>query len=63
MVPVGGTAPWCVGVLWSLAAFTSVFVVLRLYTRLKVVEAYGMDDHFFNTAFVSWFLMSTSMLL
>lgn len=53
MVPVGGSALWCIAVLWSLAGLTSLFVLLRLYTRLKVVESYGLDDHFFNTAFVS----------
>lgn len=53
MVPVGGSALWCIAVLWSLAAFTALFVCLRLYTRLKVVDAYGLDDHFFNAAFVS----------
>lgn len=40
------------GVLWSLAILTFVFVLLRLYTRLRIVEAYGIDDHFFNSAFV-----------
>lgn len=53
MVPVGGNAFWVLGVLWSLGALTLVFVLLRLYTRLKVVRAYGLDDHFFNASFVS----------
>lgn len=48
-----GNAPETLAALWSLAALALVFVVLRLYTRYKVVEAIGLDDHLFNVAFVS----------
>lgn len=41
------------GILWGFTAVTFVFVILRLYTRIKVVQAYGLDDHFFNASFVS----------
>lgn len=53
MVGLGGDAPLMLGVLWSLSAITLVFVVLRFYTRIKIVQSYGMDDHFFNASFVS----------
>ncbi|KAI1359113.1 hypothetical protein F5Y08DRAFT_320355 [Xylaria arbuscula] len=38
--------------LWSLAGFTFMFVVLRLYTRISVLRMYGTDDHFYNAAFM-----------
>ena len=41
------------GVLWGLTAMALCFVILRLWTRLGVLSAYGMDDHFFNFSFVS----------
>jgi hypothetical protein len=50
---IGGQAPVVLGVLWGLTGITFVFVILRLYTRLKVVQSYGLDDHFFNASFVS----------
>lgn len=53
MSSIGGEAPMVLGVLWTLTAVTFVFVLLRVYTRLKVLDAYGIDDHFFNIAFVS----------
>ncbi|KAI1337065.1 hypothetical protein F5Y15DRAFT_418376 [Xylariaceae sp. FL0016] len=39
-------------ILWTLCAVTFVFVLLRLYTRIKIVQVYGIDDHFFNAAFI-----------
>ncbi|KAI0522291.1 hypothetical protein F5B22DRAFT_660609 [Xylaria bambusicola] len=38
--------------LWALASFTFLFVVLRLYTRIRVLRMYGTDDHFYNAAFM-----------
>jgi len=49
---IGGLAPSMLGVLWSLTGITLIFVLLRLYTRVKIVQSYGMDDHFFNASFV-----------
>lgn len=53
MIAPGGDAPMVMGVLWGLTGLTFFFVLLRLYTRLMVLQAYGLDDHFFNFAFVS----------
>jgi hypothetical protein len=50
---LGGDAPKMLAVLWSLTALALVFVLLRLYTRLRVLRAYGLDDYFYNAAFVS----------
>ncbi|KAL0932072.1 uncharacterized protein CTRU02_213025 [Colletotrichum truncatum] len=52
MIGPGGEAPMVLGVLWGLTGMTLCFVILRLWTRLGVLQAYGMDDHFFNFAFV-----------
>ncbi|TDZ31047.1 Satratoxin biosynthesis SC1 cluster protein 4 [Colletotrichum spinosum] len=52
MIGPGGEAPMALAVLWALTALTLCFVVLRLWTRLGVLSAYGIDDHFFNFAFV-----------
>ena len=38
--------------LWSLVGFTFIFVLLCLYTCMKVLRMYGADDHFYNAAFV-----------
>ncbi|KAL2884439.1 hypothetical protein SGCOL_000386 [Colletotrichum sp. CLE4] len=39
-------------VLWGLTGLALFFVLLRLYTRLVILQAYGVDDHFFNLAFL-----------
>lgn len=48
-----GNAVQTLAALWSLTAVSLAFVILRLYTRYKVVDAIGIDDHLFNIAFVS----------
>lgn len=48
-----GNAPQTLAALWSLAFIALIFVCLRLYTRYRVVDAIGIDDHLLNTAFVS----------
>lgn len=48
-----GNAPQTLAALWSLMVIALMFVCLRLYTRYKVVDAIGIDDHLLNTAFVS----------
>jgi len=48
-----GNAPQTLAALWCLVAVALVFVLLRLYTRYKVIDAIGIDDHLFNVAFVS----------
>lgn len=50
---MGGDGPWAVAVMWSLTAVTFVFVLLRIYTRVGVVNSFGIDDHVYNLAFVS----------
>lgn len=52
VVGLGGDAPKMLAVLWSLTALALVFFLLRLYTRLRVIRAYGLDDYFYNASFV-----------
>ncbi|POS69142.1 hypothetical protein DHEL01_v212464 [Diaporthe helianthi] len=47
-----GNAPQTLAALWCLVVVALVFVLLRLYTRYKVIDAIGVDDHLFNIAFV-----------
>lgn len=49
---MGGDGPWAIGVMWALTVVVFIFVVLRVYTRVVVVQSFGVDDHVFNLAFV-----------
>lgn len=40
-------------VLWVLFFITLVFVVLRLYSRVRVLQFYALEDYLYNIAFVS----------
>jgi hypothetical protein len=37
--------------MWIVTAVTFIFVILRAYTRIRVVQSYGVDDHVYNFAF------------
>lgn len=50
---MGGQGPWAVAIMWVVTVVAFVFVILRAYTRIKVVQSYGVDDHVYNFAFVS----------
>ncbi|EGY14177.1 uncharacterized protein VDAG_05341 [Verticillium dahliae VdLs.17] len=50
---IGGDGPLCIAVLWSMAFVVTLFLFLRLYTRIVCVAAYGTDDHFYA---ISWVL-------
>ncbi|KAE8374015.1 hypothetical protein BDV26DRAFT_296419 [Aspergillus bertholletiae] len=43
-------------VMWVMVAISFIFVPLRLYTRIFIVRALGMDDHVFNLGWVFLFL-------
>lgn len=42
---MGGKAPMAMALMWSMTALTTVFVVLRTYTRAVLVRQIGADDH------------------
>lgn len=41
-------------VLWVLFLVTSLFVGLRLYSRVKILQFYALEDYLYNMAFVSY---------
>lgn len=40
-------------ILWVLFFITLVFVVLRFYSRIRILQFYALEDHLYNVAFVS----------
>lgn len=40
-------------VMWVMTLISFILVPLRLYTRIYIVKALGLDDHVFNLAWVS----------
>ncbi|KAK5659586.1 hypothetical protein OQA88_788 [Cercophora sp. LCS_1] len=44
---MGGKAPMAMGIMWALTFVTWVFVVLRTYTRVVIVQQFGADDYIF----------------
>lgn len=40
-------------VLWVLCFITAIFVVLRFYSRIKILHLYAVEDYLYNAAFVS----------
>jgi hypothetical protein len=42
-----------VAVMWVMVFISFILVPLRLYTRVYIVKALGLDDHVFNLAWVS----------
>ncbi|KAI0866597.1 hypothetical protein F4860DRAFT_457879 [Xylaria cubensis] len=48
-----------VATMWSLTGLTTLFLLLRLYTRLIVLKAYGGDDHVYILAYICLLLMTT----
>lgn len=42
-----------IAVLWTLFFVTGIFVVLRLFSRIKILQFYAVEDYLYNVAFVS----------
>lgn len=42
-----------IAVLWTLFFVTSIFVILRLFSRIKILQFYSAEDYLYNVAFVS----------
>lgn len=51
-MPIQGDAPWVLGVCWALTALVLVFVLLRIYTRVRIVDSFGYDDSTYIAAYV-----------
>jgi len=50
-----GTPPWAwvVGLIVATMVLSTVAVVMRIYTRLKITKSFGLDD---------WFLLATHVI-
>lgn len=48
-------------ILWVLFFLTSIFCVLRLYSRIKILQFYALEDYLYNFAFVSYIYFSVSL--
>lgn len=51
-----------IAVLWTLFFVTGIFVVLRLFSRVKILQFYALEDYLYNAAFVSRQLPHSSTL-
>lgn len=50
---LAGKGILAIAVMWAMTLLSFVLVPLRLYTRVYIVKALGVDDHVFNLAWVS----------
>ncbi|KAI6288666.1 hypothetical protein MCOR27_000753 [Pyricularia oryzae] len=49
---IGGEGHWLLAVSWATTGAAAFFFLLRLYTRLVVIKAYGWDDTIYNASFI-----------
>lgn len=49
---LAGEGTKAVAVMWAMTGVAFIFVPLRLYTRVYVLKAFGLDDHVFNLGWV-----------
>jgi hypothetical protein len=52
-----------IAVMWVMVFLSFIFVPLRLYTRIFVLKALGLDDHVFNLGWVCFRPLHTNRLL
>ena len=50
---IGGYGPTIIAVMWTETAIALVFVLLRLWTRLRINYATGWDDYLLVITWVS----------
>lgn len=51
---------WFMSLLWAFVAVVFVFLLLRIYCRVRYISAYGWDDYCYVAAFV--FLLASVAL-
>lgn len=59
---IGGQAPTVLPVMWVLVTIVFAFIALRLYTRIKILNQLGWDDHVYTFSGVSIKLTSSNVL-
>ncbi|KAK6827396.1 hypothetical protein PG987_010737 [Apiospora arundinis] len=52
MFAQGGDGPLAMTFVWTMLGILTVFLLLRLYTRVVLLSALGMDDYLYISAFV-----------
>ena len=52
MFAMGGEGPMAMTFVWIMLGILSLFLLLRLYTRIVLLAALGMDDYLYISAFV-----------
>ncbi|PLB43458.1 hypothetical protein P170DRAFT_440925 [Aspergillus steynii IBT 23096] len=55
---LAGQGVKAVAVMWAMTFLSFILVPLRLYTRVYIIKAVGVDDHIFNLAWVFLLLYS-----
>lgn len=53
MLAMGGDAPVAMTLVWIMFGTLTVFLLLRVYTRVYLLAAPGMDDYLYFLAYVS----------
>lgn len=51
---LAGKGICAIAVMWAMTLISFILVPLRLYTRIYIVKALGVDDHVFNLAWVGF---------
>ena len=41
-----------IAVMWAMTILSFILVPLRLYTRIVIIKAFGLDDHVYNLGWV-----------
>ena len=49
---LAGQGVKAIAVMWVMVVLSFILVPLRLYTRVCIVKALGLDDHVFNLGWV-----------
>lgn len=52
---LAGKGVRAISVMWAMVLLSFILVPLRLYTRVYILKALGVDDHIFNLAWVGLF--------
>lgn len=57
---IGGQATTALAIMWVLVAVVFAFIALRLYTRIKILNQLGSDDHVYTLSGVGISVSFTS---
>lgn len=52
---VSPSETWYMGVGWGFFGLVLIFLILRIYTRIRFISVYGLDDYAFVASCVFFF--------